>query len=56
VEEVGKFIGVDSLEYLSLEGMLDAVAGGENKFCTACFNGVYPTKTHKKTKKCVLEK
>jgi amidophosphoribosyltransferase len=39
---VGRFIGVDSLKYLSLEGMLEA-AGGRD-LCAACFNGKYPTK------------
>jgi len=43
VERIADFIGVDSLKYLSLEGMLEAV-GGEGGFCAACFNGKYPTK------------
>ncbi|MFH1798974.1 MAG: amidophosphoribosyltransferase [Candidatus Omnitrophota bacterium] len=42
VEEIGKYIGVDSLKYLSLEGMMDAVKGSTGKFCTACFTGKYP--------------
>jgi amidophosphoribosyltransferase len=36
-------IGVDSLGYLSLEGMLGAVPGGPDGFCDACFSGDYPT-------------
>ncbi|MEA3489418.1 MAG: amidophosphoribosyltransferase [Candidatus Omnitrophota bacterium] len=44
VEEVGRFIGVDSLKYLSLERMLEAVKDLKNGFCSACFSGVYPTK------------
>lgn len=44
VDKIGEFIGVDSLKYLSLEGMLEAVGKGRNAFCTACFNGAYPTK------------
>lgn len=55
VEEVGKFIGVDSLKYLSLEGMLKAVAGGNNSFCTACFSGKYPTKVGKNAVKETFE-
>ncbi len=49
LDEIAKFIGVDSLKYLSHEGMLDAVGdnAGEN-FCTACFNGEYPTGASRK--------
>ena len=41
-EEIRQFLGVDSLGYLSLEGMLRA-AGGPAGFCHACFSGEYPT-------------
>jgi amidophosphoribosyltransferase len=41
VEEIRRFLGVDSLGYLSLEGMLRA-AGTGNAFCHACFSGAYP--------------
>ncbi|HEU4763932.1 MAG TPA: amidophosphoribosyltransferase [Gemmatimonadales bacterium] len=41
-EEIRKFLGVDSLGYLSLEGMLKA-AGPGNRWCHACFSGEYPT-------------
>jgi amidophosphoribosyltransferase len=41
-EEIRQFLGVDSLGYLSLEGMLRA-AGGPGGFCHACFSGQYPT-------------
>jgi amidophosphoribosyltransferase len=43
VPEIAKRIGVDSLGYLSLEGMLAAVPGGPGGFCHACFSGEYPT-------------
>jgi amidophosphoribosyltransferase len=43
VEEIARLIGVDSLGYLSLEGMLGAVPGGPDGFCHACFSGQYPT-------------
>jgi amidophosphoribosyltransferase len=42
IEEIRQFLGVDSLGYLSLEGMLRA-AGGPSNFCHACFSGQYPT-------------
>jgi amidophosphoribosyltransferase len=44
VEEIRQFLGVDSLGYLSLNGMLQA-AGKETGFCHACFSGQYPTPT-----------
>ena len=40
-EKVRKFIGADSLAYLSYESLLKA--GGDKEFCTACFNEKYPT-------------
>lgn len=44
VEEIRQFIEADSLAYLSLDGLEHAVDGGEgNKFCVACYTGVYPT-------------
>ena len=36
-------LGVDSLGYLSLDGMLQSVPGGPHGFCHACFSGDYPT-------------
>jgi amidophosphoribosyltransferase len=40
-EEIRDFLGVDSLGYLSLDGMLRA-AGPSRGFCHACFSGQYP--------------
>jgi len=40
VEEIRKFIGADSLHYLSLEGMVEAAKS--KGYCTACFTGIYP--------------
>jgi len=41
VPGIARFLGVDSLGYLSLEGMLDCVKQPAD-FCTACFSGDYP--------------
>ncbi len=43
-EELTKFLGLDSLHYLSIEGMLEAsgVENPEDNFCKACFDGCYP--------------
>ena len=43
VGEIATNLGVDSLGYLSLDGMLGAVPGGPHGFCHACFSGDYPT-------------
>jgi amidophosphoribosyltransferase len=43
VDEIGRELGVDSLGYLSIDGMLAAVPGGPDGFCHACFSGDYPT-------------
>jgi amidophosphoribosyltransferase len=42
-EEIARHLGVDSLGYLSLDGMLESVPSGPHGFCHACFSGDYPT-------------
>jgi amidophosphoribosyltransferase len=44
VQELGDILGLDSLYYLSLNGLLEAtgVENPENNFCKACFDGCYP--------------
>jgi amidophosphoribosyltransferase len=42
IEEIAQFIGVDSLSYLSEEGLYRAVQGSRDKFCDACFTNNYP--------------
>lgn len=44
VEEIRKFIGADSLGYVSLNGLL-ASMDHPNDFCTGCFTGKYPVST-----------
>ncbi|HMV33572.1 MAG TPA: amidophosphoribosyltransferase, partial [Gemmatimonadales bacterium] len=41
-DEIREYLGVDSLGYLSLDGMLRA-GGARSQFCHACFSGHYPT-------------
>lgn len=55
VEEIKKFIGVDSIGYLSKEGLLDAVSFPNTNYCTACFDGNYPVEISGKTGKSALE-
>ena len=42
VEEIADQINVDSLKFLSWEGMLEATGENTEHFCSACFNGDYP--------------
>jgi amidophosphoribosyltransferase len=43
IEDIRKYIGADSLAYLSEEGLWKAVDAGPETFCAACFTGDYPT-------------
>ncbi len=43
VEAIRRFIGADTLGYLSLEGMLESIGLDPNKTCSACWTGKYPT-------------
>ncbi len=43
MEEIKKFLDVDSIGYLSLDGMLGATTLPPASFCSACFSGNYPT-------------
>ena len=43
LEEIRSSLGVDSLGYLSLDGMLESAPSGPDGFCHACFSGDYPT-------------
>ncbi len=54
-QEIGKFIGLNSLCYLSREGMLNAMPHRADEFCTACFTGNYLEKPKRNTKKNILE-
>jgi amidophosphoribosyltransferase len=43
LEEIRRHLGVESLGYLSLDGMRRAAGGDPGEFCDACFSGDYPT-------------
>ncbi|MEA2373715.1 MAG: amidophosphoribosyltransferase, partial [Thermoleophilaceae bacterium] len=42
VEEVARELGADSLAYLSLEGLYEAIGSTRATHCDACFTGEYP--------------
>ncbi|BAY63845.1 amidophosphoribosyltransferase [Calothrix brevissima NIES-22] len=58
VAEIAKQLEVDSLAYLSWEGMLEATREDTNSFCSACFTGDYPVAIPEQVKrsKLILEK
>ncbi len=55
VEQIGKLLGVDSIGYLSLKGMLSMHSLPRADFCTACFSGKYPEKIENSNGKLALE-
>lgn len=46
VEDTAKFIGADSLDYLSLENLLKIAPDSTKDFCCACFTGNYPVEVN----------
>ena len=42
VEDIRNYLGVDSLAYLSIDGLVRAIGEPKADFCFACFNGDYP--------------
>jgi amidophosphoribosyltransferase len=55
IPEVCEFIGADSLGYLSIEGLIKAVALPRDIFCLACFTGDYPIPVQLEMDKLALE-
>ena len=58
VEELRGYLGLDSLHYLSIEGLLQStgVENPEANFCKACFDGCYPVAFDENLTKECLEK
>ena len=59
VEEIRDFVGVDSLHFLSLEGLLEAAATKETEathYCTACYSGDYRLDIEHPQLKGILER
>jgi amidophosphoribosyltransferase len=56
VDEIRGFLGVDSLHYLTLEGMLSCVKLPKSTYCTACFSGQYPMDVREPVEKFALER
>ncbi|MEA3428731.1 MAG: amidophosphoribosyltransferase [Thermodesulfobacteriota bacterium] len=58
VEELRDLLGLDSLHYISLDGLLKStsVDNPENNFCKACFDGCYPVGFDESLSKDCLER
>ncbi len=60
IEEIREYMGLDTLYYLSQEGLVEATNMSSDKFCLACFNGEYPIEPdrgfHKHTLGCGCNK
>ncbi len=55
IPQICKFIGADTLGYLSVDGLLKAVALPGDQFCLACFTGEYPIPVQLEMDKLALE-
>ena len=42
LEEIGTYLEVDSVSYLSLEGLMTAVGSERSSYCSSCYTGKYP--------------
>ena len=55
VDEIARFVGVDSLGYQTVEGLLAALPGSGKDYCLGCFTGDYPVDAEPEMGKHSLE-
>jgi amidophosphoribosyltransferase len=55
VPEIARYIGADTLGYMSIEGLIEAVDLPKELFCLACFTGDYPVPVQLGMDKLALE-
>jgi amidophosphoribosyltransferase len=55
VDEIRAYLGVDSLHYLSLEGLLSCMNRPSHDYCTACYSGEYRLDVNNPLTEAVLE-
>lgn len=55
IEEIRQFVDADSLGYLSVQGLLKAVGGNMDSFCTGCFTGNHAVPVQLRMDKLALE-
>ena len=51
VKQICEFVGADTVQYLSYEGLIKATGLPETTFCTSCFTGKYPIDIGEENKK-----
>ncbi|KIE57999.1 amidophosphoribosyltransferase [Methylacidiphilum kamchatkense Kam1] len=56
IEDICKYLGADSLGYLSHEALIKACLEANTEFCTACFTGKYPVDFDPDFDKMILER
>jgi len=56
MDEIKNYLGVDSIGYLSLHGMIRATGHPASKFCAACYTGDYPVAFEADLDKFIMEK
>jgi len=54
--ELAEYLGVDSIGYLDIDGMVRATGLPMNEFCLACFNGQYPVPIDRDLDKFIIER
>ena len=55
IEEIGRHIGVDSIGFLSLDGIQKIAGGAHCDFCIGCFTGKYPVEVPESIPVCKFE-
>lgn len=55
LEDIKAFLGLDSLRYLTLEGLKRSLVPPDSQYCFACFTGEYPVPPEEGAGKLVLE-
>jgi amidophosphoribosyltransferase len=55
IEKIKEYIGADTLQFLSYEGLIKATGLSEKNLTTSCFSGVYPVDIGAKLKKVVMK-
>jgi amidophosphoribosyltransferase len=56
LKQIAEFLEVDSVGYISLEGMLSCAALPEDHYCTACWSGRYPIPVDVTVNKFMMER
>jgi amidophosphoribosyltransferase len=56
LQQIKEFLEVDSIGYISLEGMLACASLPKNHYCTACWTGIYPIPVQMMVSKFTMER